>query len=164
MLTLGELAALLLALGACAWLWHAHGVHEHALRLVREACRREDVLLLDDNVAFRRLRLRRDRNGRRRLAREYGFEFTVTGEQRHSGRIVLFGRVPALIELAPHPFREPAAGIGAVAGGEPAPASPVPQPATAATPDRQTVAAGAAPHPRVVSLDEWRRRRPPQER
>ena len=164
MLTLGELAALLLALGACAWLWHAHGVHEHALRLVREACRREDVLLLDDNVAFRRLRLRRDRNGRRRLAREYGFEFTVTGEQRHSGRIVLFGRVPALIELAPHPFREPAAGIGAVAGGEPAPAAPAPEPAAAATPDRQTAAAGAAPHPRVVSLDEWRRRRPPQER
>lgn len=107
MLTLGELAALLLALGACAWLWHAHGVHEHALRLVREACRREDVLLLDDNVAFRRLRLRRDRNGRRRLAREYGFEFTVTGEQRLSGSISMYGRQLGAIELAAHPFQAP---------------------------------------------------------
>lgn len=107
MLTLAELTALLLALGTCAWLWHAHGVHEHALRLVRQACQREDVLLLDDNVAFRRLRLLRDRSGRRRLAREYAFEFTVTGEQRHNGRLVLFGRTPAQLELAPHPFREP---------------------------------------------------------
>lgn len=107
MLTLGELAALLLALGACAWLWHAHGVHEHALRLVREACRREDVLLLDDNVAFRGLRLLRDRNGQRRLVREFAFEFTVTGEQRHPGRILLRGRHPLRIELAPHPMRPP---------------------------------------------------------
>lgn len=134
MLTLGELTTLLLALGACAWLWHAHGVHEHALRLVREACRREDVLLLDDNVAFRRLRLLRDRSGRRRLAREYAFEFTVTGEQRHNGRILLFGRIPALIELEPHPFRQPVE-VEAVAEIE---------------------------AERVVRLDEWRRRHPPQ--
>ncbi len=107
MLTLGELAVLLVG-GVCAWLWHAHGVHEHALRLVRQACLREDVLLLDDNVAFRRLRLLRDRSGRLRLAREYAFEFTVTGEQRHPGRLLLLGRTPAQIELAPHPFREPA--------------------------------------------------------
>ncbi|MNC13087.1 Protein of unknown function [Pseudomonas linyingensis] len=133
MLTLGELTLLLLAGGVCAWLWHAHGVHEHALKLVRQACLREDVLLLDDNVAFRRLRLLRDRSGRLRLAREYGFEFTVTGEQRHPGRLVLLGRSPAQIELAPHPFREPA-----------------------------DSAEGEAE--RVVKLDEWRRRHPPQGR
>lgn len=107
MLTLGELAVLMLAGTACAWFWHAHGVHEHALRLVRQACQREEVLLLDDNVAFRRLRLLRDRGGRLRLAREYAFEFTVTGEQRHPGRLVLVGRCPQQIELAPHPFRDP---------------------------------------------------------
>ncbi|MNZ72540.1 hypothetical protein D3C78_909210 [compost metagenome] len=132
MLTLGELAALLLALGACAWLWHAHGVHEHALRLVRQACQREDVLLLDDNVAFRRLRLLRDRSGRLRLAREYSFEFTVTGEQRHPGCLVLLGRTPAQIELAPHPFREPPDG-----------------------------ADGDDDSGRVINLDDWRRRHPP---
>ena len=107
MLTLGELAVLLLVGGVCAWLWHAHGVHEHALRLVRQVCLREDVLLLDDNVAFRGLRLLRDRNGQRRLVREFAFEFTVTGEQRHPGRILLRGRHPLRIELAPHPMRPP---------------------------------------------------------
>ncbi|MCC6075727.1 DUF3301 domain-containing protein [Pseudomonas sp. GCM10022188] len=135
MLTLGELAALLLAGGVCAWLWHAHGIHEHALRLVRQACLREDVLLLDDNVAFRRLRLLRDRSGRLRLAREYAFEFTVTGEQRHSGRLLLLGRTPAHIELAPHPFRERA--------------------------DAEEVASLDAAG-RVVQMEEWRRRHPPQ--
>lgn len=135
MLTLGELAALLLAGGVCAWLWHAHGIHEHALRLVRQACLREDVLLLDDNVAFRRLRLQRDRSGRLRLAREYSFEFTVTGEQRHSGRLLLLGRTPAQIELAPHPFR--------------------------AREDAEEVASLDAAG-RVVQMEEWRRRRPPQ--
>ncbi|SDT16158.1 DUF3301 domain-containing protein [Pseudomonas oryzae] len=135
MLTLGELAVLLLAGGVCAWLWHAHGIHEHALRLVRQACLREDVLLLDDNVAFRRLRLLRDRSGRLRLAREYAFEFTVTGEQRHPGRLVLLGRIPAQIELAPHPFR---------------------------VPERDDDADGEAA--RVVDLDAWRRRQPPRER
>ncbi|MCM2330492.1 Protein of unknown function [Geopseudomonas sagittaria] len=133
MLTLGELTVLLLAGSLCAWFWHGHGVHEHALKLVRQACLREDVLLLDDNVAFRRLRLLRDRSGRLRLAREYGFEFTVTGEQRHPGRLVLVGRSPAQIELAPHPFREPL-----------------------------DSAEGEAE--RVVKLDEWRRRHPPQGR
>lgn len=107
MLTLGELAVLLLVGGVCAWLWHAHGVHEHALRLVRQACLREDVLLLDDNVAFRRLRLLRDRSGRLRLAREYAFEFTVTGEQRLSGSISMYGRQLGAIELAAHPFQAP---------------------------------------------------------
>lgn len=154
MLTLGELTALLLAVATCAWLWHAHGVHEHALRLVREACRREDVLLLDDNVAFRRLRLLRDRHGRRRLAREYAFEFTVTGEQRQGGRILLLGRVPAQIELAPHRFHAPVASTAAqtldaqpVVDSEERP-SPPPD---AAEPRRS----------RVVNLDDWRRRRPP---
>ena len=166
MIDLLDVLLLMLFATACAWLWRGHGIRERALALAKQHCAKLDVELLDGNVAFRRLALLRDSRGQRRVARIYGFEFTVTGEQRHSGRIVLFGRVPALIELAPHPFREPAAGIGAVAGGEPAPAAPAPEPAAAAaaTPDRQTVAAGAAPHPRVVSLDEWRRRRPPQER
>ncbi|MCY1554940.1 hypothetical protein D9M68_915540 [compost metagenome] len=37
----------------------------------------------------------------------YGFEFTVTGEQRHVGSIVMFGPQVGRIELAPHPFRTP---------------------------------------------------------
>ena len=78
---------------------------ERALQAVRRHCDKLDVELLDGNVAFRKLTLLPDARGRRRLARIYGFEFTVTGEQRHPGSIVMFGAQVGRIELAAHPFR-----------------------------------------------------------
>lgn len=113
MLTLGNLFILLILAGAVAWLWHAHGIRERALLAVRRHCQKLDVELLDDNVAFKRLALLRDASGRRRLARVYGFEFTVTGEQRHVGQLVMFGVHVGRIELEAHPFRagdEPSSG------------------------------------------------------
>ncbi|MBM7063388.1 DUF3301 domain-containing protein [Pseudomonas sp. UL073] len=104
MLTLGDMTVLMLLAAAAAWLWHAHGLRERALELVKQHCTRADVLLLDGAVALRRVALLPDARGRRRLARVYGFEFTVTGEQRHAGSIVLFGRHLGGIELAPYPF------------------------------------------------------------
>lgn len=104
MLTLADLFIVLLFASAAAWLWRGHGIRERALALVRRHCEKMDVLLLDDNVALRRLSLLRDAHGRRRLARVYGFEFTVTGEQRHVGSISMFGQHLGQIELAAHPF------------------------------------------------------------
>lgn len=128
MLTLGNLFILMLLGAGAAWLWHAHGLNERALAAVRQYCAKADVELLDDNVALRRLALLPDARGRRRLARIYGFEFTVTGEQRHDGRIVMFGRHVARIELAPHPVPEPHA--------------PAPLPGKSAE---------------IIQLDQWRR-------
>ncbi len=104
MLSLADLFILLLFASAGAWLWRGHGIRERALALVRRHCEKIDVILLDDNVALRRLRLMRDAQGRRRLARVYGFEFTVTGEQRHVGSISMFGQHLGQIELDAHPF------------------------------------------------------------
>ncbi len=104
MLSLADLFILLLFASAGAWLWRGHGIRERALALVRRHCEKIDVILLDDNVALRRLRLLRDAQGRRRLARVYGFEFTVTGEQRHVGNISMFGQHLGQIELDAHPF------------------------------------------------------------
>ncbi|MES2820259.1 MAG: DUF3301 domain-containing protein [Pseudomonadota bacterium] len=128
-LTLGNLSVLILLAAACAWLWHAHGVRERALVLVKQHCAKMRVELLDENVALRRLALLPDARGRRRLARIYGFEFTVTGQQRHAGSISMFGQHQGQIELAPHPFPEAADDV-------PAPA-PIPT--------------------NVVELDQWRR-------
>ncbi|MHA6639547.1 DUF3301 domain-containing protein [Stutzerimonas frequens] len=105
MLTLGNLFLYMLLAAAAAWLWHAHGIRERALLAVRRHCQQQDVELLDGNVAFRRLAWLPDARGRRRLARVYGFEFTVTGEQRHAGSIIMFGARVGRIELAAHPFR-----------------------------------------------------------
>lgn len=104
MLSLADLFILLLFASTGAWLWRGHGIRERALALVRRHCEKIDVILLDDNVALRRLRLLRDAQGRRRLARVYGFEFTVTGEQRHVGNISMFGQHLGQIELDAHPF------------------------------------------------------------
>jgi len=107
MLTLGNLTLFLLFLAAAAWLWHSHGVRERALLAVKAYCKKMDIELLDGNVAFRRMAVVRDARGQRRLAREYGFEFTVTGEQRHQGRIHMFGMRAGPIQTDAHPFPEP---------------------------------------------------------
>jgi len=94
---------MLFATGA-AWLWHSHGLRERALERVKQHCARLELELLDGNVALRRLTFARDAQGRKRLARVYNFEFTVTGEHRHPGTITMFGAHSAQIELAPYPF------------------------------------------------------------
>lgn len=108
MLTLGNLTLLLALAAIAAWLWHGHGLREHALASARRHCQRLDIELLDGNVAFRRLAIVRDGAGHRRLARLYDFEFTVTGEQRLNGSITLFGRQVGRIELDAHPLPDSA--------------------------------------------------------
>ncbi|WP_426119291.1 DUF3301 domain-containing protein [Pseudomonas sp. DSP3-2-2] len=104
MLTLGNMFVLMLLATGAAWLWHSHGLRERALERVKQHCARLELELLDGNVALRRLTFARDAQGRKRLARVYNFEFTVTGEHRHPGTITMFGAHSAQIELAPYPF------------------------------------------------------------
>lgn len=104
MFTLGNLLVLMVLGAGAAWLWHNHGLRERALERVKQHCAKLDLELLDENVAFKRFGFVRDANGRRRFARVYTFEFTVTGEQRHPGTITQFGRHAVQIELAPYPF------------------------------------------------------------
>lgn len=108
MIDLLDVLLLMLFAAACAWLWRGHGIRERALALAKQHCAKLDVELLDGNVAFRRLALVRDARGRRRLARLYDFEFTVTGEQRLRGSVQMFGLRPGRIELEAHPFQAPA--------------------------------------------------------
>jgi len=104
MLTLGNMFVLMLLATGAGWLWHSHGLRERALERVKQHCARLELELLDGNVALRRLTFARDAQGRKRLARVYNFEFTVTGEHRHPGTITMFGAHSAQIELAPYPF------------------------------------------------------------
>ena len=104
MIDLLDVLLLMLFATACAWLWRGHGIRERALALAKQHCTKLDIELLDGNVAFRRLALFRDARGQRRVARIYDFEFTVTGEQRLSGSISMYGRQFGGIELQAHPF------------------------------------------------------------
>ncbi|MCW1248173.1 DUF3301 domain-containing protein [Pseudomonas sp. SAICEU22] len=104
MLTLGNIFVLMLLATGGAWLWHNHGLRERALARVMQHCANLKIELLDGNVALRKIGFVKDASGRRRLARVYNFEFTVTGETRHSGTITQFGAHSAHIELAPYPM------------------------------------------------------------
>ncbi|MEK1905015.1 MAG: DUF3301 domain-containing protein [Pseudomonas sp.] len=132
MLSLADLSLLLLFILAVAWLWRGHGIRERALEVVKRHCAKLDIELLDGNVALRRLGVLRDARGQRRLARIYGFEFTVTGEQRLSGSISMFGQQPGPIELDAYPIATP---------DEPPVATQVQQPAG-----------------KVIQLQDWKRR------
>ena len=105
MLTLGNIFVLMLLATAGAWLWHNHGLRERALERVKQHCSNLGIELLDGNVALKKIAFIKDANGRRRLARVYNFEFTVTGDQRHTGTITQFGAHSAKIELPPYPFQ-----------------------------------------------------------
>ncbi|MFU2328457.1 hypothetical protein D3C87_1075080 [compost metagenome] len=104
MLTLGNIFVLMLLATAGAWLWHNHGLRERALERVKQHCSNVGIELLDGNVALKKIAFLKDARGRRRLARVYNFEFTVTGESRHNGTITQFGAHSAQIELAPYPM------------------------------------------------------------
>jgi hypothetical protein len=65
----------------------------------KAACRAEDLLLLDDTVAIARLRLARDGEGVLRIQRVYGFEYSDTGNDRHSGSVVMLGSRIVVINI-----------------------------------------------------------------
>jgi len=86
-----QLIALACVLGAVLWWWESNRARERALIWARSACQRAGVQLLDQTVALRRTRFRREAGGRLAVWRYYGFEFTDTGERRCEGRAILLG-------------------------------------------------------------------------
>ncbi len=100
-----ELAVLGVVIAA-AWLWiDSLRAREHAVAAGRAACKRYNVQLLDETVAFARLRLARDDEGRLRLRRTYTFEFSDTGNNRRHGAIVMLGARLEDLQLEPYPLQ-----------------------------------------------------------
>ena len=80
------------ALAAAGWfLWSSLRAREAANAAIRPACRAQGYLFLDDTVALHRLRLRRDDEGRARIARVYRFDYSDTGDNRRRGYVTLLG-------------------------------------------------------------------------
>lgn len=83
-------ALVVLAAGTVFWI-DTLRAREAALLAGRAACERYGLLLLDDTVAVTRMRFARNAEGRLRIARTYGFEFSDTGNNRRHGAILLMG-------------------------------------------------------------------------
>ncbi len=82
--------------------WQAQKVKEVALRYTRRECQSLELQLLDDNINLRGFWLRRDDKGQTRVWRSYNFEFSSTGDERYSGRVVTLGRKVTDFHLDPH--------------------------------------------------------------
>jgi hypothetical protein len=90
----------LLLLAALGWLWlDSLKAREAAVAAAKAACQGESLLLLDDTVAIARISLARDEDGSLRLLRNYGFEYSDTGNDRNSGSMVMRGSRVLVINL-----------------------------------------------------------------
>jgi hypothetical protein len=97
-----EVAAIV-ALGGAILFWlDSLRARERAVAAGRAACRRYDLQFLDETVAFARLRLARDEEGRLKIARTYTFEFSDTGNNRRHGAILMLGADLADLQLEPY--------------------------------------------------------------
>ncbi len=91
-------------IAAAVFLWlDSLRARERAVKAGRAACERYALQLLDETVSFTRMRLRRDAEGRLRIARTYTFEFSDTGNNRRHGAIVMLGG--ELQDLQMEPYR-----------------------------------------------------------
>lgn len=99
---LAEIAALL-ALGGVAWFWlDSLKAREAGVLAARRACAREGVQFLDETVVGRGLRPARDERGHMVLRRAYEFEYSLTGNDRYHGSVVLEGREVTLVDVSEH--------------------------------------------------------------
>lgn len=65
---------------------------ERASEYGRLSCQRAGVQWLDQSVHLTRLRLRRNSAGRLGWERQFRYEYSTVGEDRHAGLITLVGR------------------------------------------------------------------------
>lgn len=90
-MSFAELLGLLL-LGALAWFWlDSLKAGEAGIAYGQKVCSAEGLLFLDDTVSIESVRLVRDDEGRLKLRRVYGFEYSDTGNNRCQGRVTLVG-------------------------------------------------------------------------
>jgi len=97
-------------LGAAVWLWlDSLKAREIGVKAAQAACADEGLQFLDDTVAIRSLRLVRDDDGRLRLRRVYGFEYSDTGDNRRPGTVTLLGQRVELLHVRPQLYVVPKA-------------------------------------------------------
>lgn len=102
MLSLSALAWITVVVAIVALWWQSDKIKLRALQLVHQHCRQLGLQLLDQTMVLKGLWPARDDAGVLRLRRRYEFEFSVSGEKRYKGIIVLLGNVVSSVELEPH--------------------------------------------------------------
>jgi hypothetical protein len=89
---------LLLLPFAAGWFWlDSLRARDLAIAEARRACAAEGLQFLDESVVGESIRSGRNSAGQLQIRRIFRFEFSDTGDNRHSGRVILLGqRVEAI--------------------------------------------------------------------
>jgi Protein of unknown function (DUF3301) len=95
-----ESTFLFLLMAVIAWLWwDSRGVAERATVAARTYCSNAGVSFLNDTVAWKKIRIKRNRAGRMALQRTYFFEFSSDMQQSYRGEIIMLGKKVESISL-----------------------------------------------------------------
>ncbi len=94
-----DILTLLLLLAVLWFWWDSRGVAEQAITVARKHCEKLGLTFLNDTVAWKRIRLRRNKRGRMQIQRSYFFEFASDMQQRYSGEIVMLGKQTVKVNL-----------------------------------------------------------------
>ncbi len=88
-----SLLLLCIAFSGFALFWHdSLGARERANAAARETCAATGGMLLDGTVAFRSIKVVRGVGGRLAFERTYVFDYTLDGNTRQQGFVVMFGQ------------------------------------------------------------------------
>lgn len=83
---------LIFVLGLAAFYWlSAARCKEVAIMAARRECKFHDVQLLDQTVLQNRISMSRDENQAWRIWRHYKFDYSMDGDDRRGGEVVLLG-------------------------------------------------------------------------
>ena len=95
-----------LVLGGVVWFWFdSLKAREAGLEAARRACLREGLQFLDETVVGHGIRFARDDNGHLVLRRGFDFEYSLSGDDRYRGAVVIEGRDVVLVDTAQHRTR-----------------------------------------------------------
>jgi len=101
--TLGEVLAVLFFGALCVWFLSSIRVRELAVAAVARAGKRDDFQLLDQTVQLSRVSLSRDERGSWHVWRQYRFDYSFDGVQRHEGFVIMLGkRLQAVVVREPN--------------------------------------------------------------
>ena len=81
---------LLLWVGVVLWLQQMKS-RERALTVAQKACEARQVQLVDETIHFKGFRLARGMNGKVVIERDYHFDYSLNGQTRYHGRVLLAG-------------------------------------------------------------------------
>ena len=74
---------------------------ERAITISKLTCENYGAQLLDQTVALKKIRLRRDKRGRIQFHRTYNFDYSYDGYDRQQGSVTMLGPLSELIQLDP---------------------------------------------------------------